>query len=114
VWLAAGVTDMRCGIDSLAAKVQMALTEDPFSGHVFAFLGRRGDLSNCCGVMADGIVHVDEATREGPLRLAAGRRWERLAEHRAISMLLEGIDWRHPERTWQPRNGGVGRASQIG
>ena len=26
VWLAAGVTDMRCGIDSLAAKVQMALT----------------------------------------------------------------------------------------
>ena len=42
VWLAAGVTDMRCGIDSLAAKVQMALTEDPFSGHVFAFRGRWG------------------------------------------------------------------------
>ena len=20
-----------------------------------------------------------------------------------LSMLLEGIDWRHPERTWQPR-----------
>ena len=32
VWLAAGVTDMRCGIDSLAAKVQITLTEDPFSG----------------------------------------------------------------------------------
>ena len=32
VWLAAGVTDMRCGIDSLAAKVQMALAEDPFCG----------------------------------------------------------------------------------
>jgi transposase len=31
VWLAAGVTDMRSGIDSLAAKVQVALTEDPFS-----------------------------------------------------------------------------------
>ncbi len=44
VWLAAGVTDMRCGIDSLAAKVQMALTADPFRGHVFAFRGRRGDL----------------------------------------------------------------------
>ena len=29
VWLAAGVTDMRCGIDSLAARVQMALAEDP-------------------------------------------------------------------------------------
>ena len=30
VWLAAGITDMRCGIDSLASKVQMALTQDPF------------------------------------------------------------------------------------
>jgi transposase len=44
VWLAAGVTDMRCGIDSLAAKVQTVLVEDPYAGHVFAFRGRRGDL----------------------------------------------------------------------
>jgi transposase len=29
VWLAAGITDMRCGIDSLAAKVQTVLAEDP-------------------------------------------------------------------------------------
>jgi transposase len=35
VWLAAGVTDMRCGIDSLAARVQTTLLADPFSGCVF-------------------------------------------------------------------------------
>ena len=29
VWLAAGITDMRCGIDSLAVKVQTVLVEDP-------------------------------------------------------------------------------------
>ncbi|WP_156373065.1 IS66 family insertion sequence element accessory protein TnpB [Pseudorhodoferax sp. Leaf267] len=40
VWLAAGVTDMRCGMDSLAAKVQTVLAEDAFSGHVFVFRGR--------------------------------------------------------------------------
>ena len=44
VWLAAGVTDMRKGFDGLAALVQQALTEDPFSGQVFVFRGRRGDL----------------------------------------------------------------------
>src|SRR2546421_8894573 len=55
VWLAAGVTDMRCGIDSLAAKVQMALTEDPFSGHVFAFRGRRGDLVKLLWWDGDGL-----------------------------------------------------------
>jgi transposase len=29
IWLAAGVTDMRCGFDTLAAKVQTALAGDP-------------------------------------------------------------------------------------
>lgn len=34
VWLAAGATDMRCGIDSLAFKVQATLAADPYGGHV--------------------------------------------------------------------------------
>jgi transposase len=34
VWLAAGVTDMRKGMDGLAALVQTTLAENPFSGHV--------------------------------------------------------------------------------
>ena len=50
VWLAAGVTDMRCGFNTLAAKVQIALTEDPYSGHVFVFRGRSGDLVKLLGV----------------------------------------------------------------
>jgi len=45
VWIAAGVTDMRRGMNGLAAQVQTALAENPFSGHVFAFRGRRGDLA---------------------------------------------------------------------
>jgi transposase-like protein len=44
VWLAAGHTDMRRGFDGLAAMVQTALAENPFSGHVFVFRGRRGDI----------------------------------------------------------------------
>ena len=44
VWLAAGVTDMRKGMDGLAALVQTTLAENAFSGHVFVFRGRRGDL----------------------------------------------------------------------
>lgn len=37
VWLAAGVTDMRCGFDGLAARVQTQLAADPFNGHLFVF-----------------------------------------------------------------------------
>ena len=44
VWLAAGATDMRRGFDGLARQVQQVLGQDPFSGHLFVFRGRRGDL----------------------------------------------------------------------
>jgi transposase len=43
IWIAAGVTDMRRGFDGLSAQVQTVLKEQPFSGHVFAFRGRRGN-----------------------------------------------------------------------
>jgi transposase len=32
IWIAAGVTDMRSGFNSLAAKVQTVLEKDPYSG----------------------------------------------------------------------------------
>jgi transposase len=48
VWLAAGVTDMRKGFDSLAAQAQTVLGQDPFSGHVL--LPRPAPIwSSCCG-----------------------------------------------------------------
>jgi transposase len=44
VWLACGHTDMRRGFDGLAALVQQTHNLDPFSGQLFAFRGRCGDL----------------------------------------------------------------------
>ena len=44
VYLALGPTDMRKGFDGLSARAQEVLREDPFSGHLFVFRGRRGDL----------------------------------------------------------------------
>jgi hypothetical protein len=43
VYLACGVTDMRRGITGLAALAQEVLRQNPASGAVFAFRGRRGD-----------------------------------------------------------------------
>ena len=56
VWLAAGTTDMRSGFNGLAAKVQTALEEDPFSGHVFVFGAGAATLSNYCGGPAMACV----------------------------------------------------------
>ena len=44
VHLALGFTDMRKGIDGLAMLVQGVLRQDPFSGHLFVFRGRKASL----------------------------------------------------------------------
>ncbi|WP_137114019.1 IS66 family insertion sequence element accessory protein TnpB [Mesorhizobium sp. GR13] len=43
VYLACGITDMRKGIEGLAALTQDVLRQKPTGGSVFAFRGRRGD-----------------------------------------------------------------------
>ena len=49
IWIVAGVTDMRRGFTGLSGIVQTALKENPFSGQVYIFRGRRGDLIKLCG-----------------------------------------------------------------
>ena len=102
VWIAAGVTDMRKGMDGLAALVQVVLSKDPFAGHVFVFRGRRGDQVKLLWWSGDGMnLYIKRLERgrfiwpqasEGSVHLSGAQ----------LSMLLEGIDWRHPSRTWQP------------
>lgn len=49
VYLACGVTDMRKGFDGLAVLVQQVLAENPHSGALFAFRGKRGHLVKLLG-----------------------------------------------------------------
>ena len=55
IWLVAGITDMRSGFNGLAAKVETALEDDPFSGHVFLFRGRRGNVMKVLWSTGDGL-----------------------------------------------------------
>ena len=41
IWIVAGVTDLQHGFVGLSTQVQTALEENPFSGQVFVFRGRR-------------------------------------------------------------------------
>ena len=102
VWLAAGVTDMRKGMDGLAALAQTILTQNPFSGHVFVFRGRRGDLVKLVWFDGDGMCLFAKRLERGRFiwpQAASGSVSLTAAQ---LSMLLEGIDWRRPQRTWRP------------
>ncbi|EFU2981988.1 transposase, partial [Escherichia coli] len=41
--IASGEKCISCVFNGLASKVQNVLKDDPFSGHLFIFRGRRGD-----------------------------------------------------------------------
>ena len=49
------MTDLRRGFDGLSAQVQTALQQQPFSGHVFVFRGRRGDIVKLLWWDGDGL-----------------------------------------------------------
>jgi transposase len=55
IWIAAGTTDLRRGFTGLSAMVQTTLEANPFSGHVFVFRGRRGDLIKLLWWDGDGL-----------------------------------------------------------
>ena len=57
IWIAAGVTDLRSGFTGLSAVVQTVLKKKPFTGHVFVFRGRRGDLIKVLWWDGDGLCN---------------------------------------------------------
>jgi transposase len=106
VWLATGVTDMRRGMNGLSLQVQEGLGRDPHAGDLFVFRGRRGNLIKI--LWHDGIGLSLYAKR-----LERGRFiWPSAADGvvairpAQLGYMLEGIDWRHPQRTWRPRLAG--------
>jgi transposase len=106
VWLSAGVTDMRRGMNGLALQVQQGLRRDPHAGDFYVFRGKRGDLLKV--LWHDGLGMSLYAKRlergrfiwptpsDGMVAITAAQ----------LGYMLEGIDWRNPLRTWRPEAAG--------
>ncbi|NUZ07395.1 IS66 family insertion sequence element accessory protein TnpB [Piscinibacter koreensis] len=102
VWIAAGHTDMRKGFDGLAALVQTALAANPFCGHVFVFRGRRGDILKVLWFDGQGLVLLSKRLERGRFVWPQATSGSVSLTPAQLSMLLEGIDWRMPARTYTP------------
>jgi transposase len=103
IWIVAGVTDLRRGFVGLSAMVQTAVEQNPFSGHVFVFRGRRGDLIKLLWFDGDGLCLFAKRLERGRFIWPQASSGTVALTRAQLSMLLEGIDWRRPERTWQPQ-----------
>ena len=103
IWIAAGVTDLRRGFDGLSALVQTKLEQSPFSGHVFVFRGRRGDLIKVLWWDGDGLCLLAKRLERGRFVWPQASDGAVALTRAQLSMLLEGIDWRRPVRTAEPQ-----------
>jgi transposase len=103
VWLAAGQTDMRRGFDGLALLVQERLGQDPHGGHVFVFRGRRGDLIKVLWHDGQGFCLFSKRLERGRFVWPSASEGAVTLTPAQLGYLLEGIDWRAPQRTWRPQ-----------
>lgn len=95
VHLALGITDMRKGMEGLAALVQQTLKLDPFCGHLFCFRGRRANVVKILFWDGSGVCLYTKRLDSGIFA------WPMLGEPGTavalssgqLALLLEGIDW---------------------
>jgi transposase len=80
IFLACGATDMRRGFDGLAVMAQEVLAQDPHSGALFAFRGKRGDLVKLLWWDGQGLCLFAKR-----LAMAIGGDRNGVADRRAIS-----------------------------
>ncbi|ALJ36326.1 IS66 family insertion sequence hypothetical protein [Azospirillum brasilense] len=102
VWLATGHTDMRKGWASLALLVQERLAQDPHSGHLFLFRGRRGDKIKILYYDTNGLCLFAKRLQRGRFVWPVSREGVVTLTPAELAMLVEGLDWRAAERTWKP------------
>ena len=106
VWLATDRTDMRKGFDGLALLVQETLKRDPHGGHLFVFCGRRGNLIKVLWHDGQGMCLFSKRLEHGRFIWPSPADGTVAITPAQLGYLLEGIDWRLPQRTWRPEAAG--------
>lgn len=108
VFLASEPVDLRRGHDGLCALVRSVLVLDPFAGHLFVFVGRRGDRIKVLFWDRGGFVVYYKRLARGRFRMpripdGADRV---VLDGTELAMLLGGFDVRRAERmaAWEPKS----------
>ena len=101
VYLARGTTDMRKSFDGLAGAVRELLAEDPLSGHLFVFCGRRRHMVKILYWDGSGVWLLCKRLETGTFAEAARRE----LSPRDLFLLLEGLEVVRERARYTPRAG---------
>jgi transposase len=106
VWIAAGHTDMRRGMQSLALQVQEALKRDPHAGDLYVFRGRSGSLIKILWHDGIGMSLYAKRLERGRFVWPSATAGVVSISSSQLAYMLDGIDWRNPQHTWRPTAAG--------
>ena len=115
IWLAVEATDMRCGFDRLAERVNAVISQDPLSGHLFVFASRRHERLKILTWDRDGYVLWYKRLEAGVFKLPRVEAGARSVELRAseLAMMLDGIDMTKLKRTPRYRRTNASNKEQV-
>lgn len=97
VYLVTGYSDLRKGIDGLAAEVQGKLSQDPYSRSLFLFCGRRRDRIKGLLWEGDGFLLLYKRLDNGAFRWPRNGTEARLLTPREVGWLLDGLELEQPK-----------------
>jgi len=97
---------MRKGFAALAAQAEQTTQQNPFSGHMFVFRGRQGDLVKIIWWDGQGACLFSKRLEKGRFVWPSAKDGKIALTPAQLAMLLEGMDWRSPQRTWRPLTSG--------
>ena len=84
--------DMRRSFDGLAAMAEQVVREDPLSGHLFVFRGRRGDRVKILHWDRDGYALWYKRLETGVFRFPSDPAQSAEISASDLGLILEGID----------------------
>jgi transposase len=98
---------MRKGMVGLAMLVQQGLAEDPFSGALYAFRGRRAGLIKLLWHDGIGLCRLTKKLEHGQFIWPSTGTTGRIALTPApLTALLDGCEWRAPALRRKPQLAG--------
>jgi len=94
ILIATKPVDFRKGHDGLAALVQSALAEDPFTGTVFVFRAKRADRMKILYWDGSGLVMAYKRLEDHGFTWPAIRDGAMTLHRAQFEALFAGLDWR--------------------
>lgn len=97
VYIACGYTDLRKGIDGLAALVQSQFQLDPFTNTLFLFCGRRCDRIKALYWEGNGFVLLYKRLESGSFQWPRNGEEVRKLTAQQYRWLMEGLQIDQPK-----------------